>query len=114
MFDDDTVAHTKYWQRTQGIAADGRVTETSWSRMFPEEEVPQGDGQQSGSTSGNGGSQPEERPSLEVLELVGIEVTGVFDDDTVAHTKYWQRTQGIAADGRVTETSWYRMFPDEE
>ncbi|MCQ3804011.1 MAG: peptidoglycan-binding protein [Acidimicrobiia bacterium] len=124
VFDDDTVAHTKYWQRTQGIAADGRVTETSWSRMFPEEEVPQGDDRQSGSTSGNGGSQ---RPSLEVLELestgvrverwqraLGIEVTGVFDDDTVAHTKYWQRTQGIAADGRVTETSWYRMFPDEE
>ena len=45
---------------------------------------------------------------------LGIEVTGVFDDNTVTYTKAWQRTQGIAADGRVTETSWYRMFPDEE
>ena len=120
VFDENTVAHTKYWQRTQGIAADGRVTETSWSRMFPNEEVPDA----GESSSGDSSSQ---RPSLEVLEFgdsgprveewqraLGIEVTGVFDENTVAHTKYWQRTQGIAADGRVTETSWYRMFGDEE
>ena len=131
VFDDNTVAHTKYWQRTQGIAADGRVTETSWARMFGEEDMPEGDDRPTGSddssTDGAGDTQPQERPPLEVVELgstgdrvekwqgaLGIDVTGVFDDNTVAHTKYWQRTQGIAADGRVTETSWYRMFPDEE
>ncbi len=120
VFDENTVTHTKYWQRTQGIAADGRVTDTSWSRMFPTEEVPDADVPSSDDSS-------SQRPALEVLEFgdtgprverwqgaLGIEVTGVFDENTVAHTKYWQRTQGIAADGRVTETSWYRMFGDEE
>nr|MDE0502136.1 hypothetical protein [bacterium] len=100
--------------------ADGRVTDTSWSRMFPTEEVPDADVPSSDDSS-------SQRPALEVLEFgdtgprverwqgaLGIEVTGVFDENTVAHTKYWQRTQGIAADGRVTETSWYRMFGDEE
>ena len=94
--------------------------------MFPDEEVPEDDQQTTGPTGSQGGGE-QDRPPLEVLELgstgarvekwqraLGIEVTGVFDENTVTHTKYWQRTQGIAADGRVTETSWYRMFPDEE
>ena len=130
VFDDNTVTQTKFWQRTQGIAADGKVTETSWNRMFGEEEAPDDDDSSSGSDDSSSTTldeSPPERPSLEVLErgdigprveqwqrALGIEVTGVFDDNTVAHTKFWQRTQGIAADGRVTETSWYRMFPDEE
>ena len=127
VFDDNTVAQTKHWQRTQGIAADGRVTDTSWRRMFGDEEAPDDDGSSSGSDESSSDESPSERPSLEVLEsgdkgprvekwqrALGIDVTGVFDDNTVAHTKHWQRTQGIAADGRVTETSWYRMFPDEE
>ncbi|MDE0235425.1 MAG: peptidoglycan-binding protein, partial [bacterium] len=126
VFDENTVAHTKYWQRTQGIAADGRVTDTSWSRMFPTEEVPDDDGR-AGADEPSSDDPSSQRPALEVLKLgstgarvekwqraLDIEVTGVFDENTVAHTKYWQRTQGIAADGRVTETSWYRMFPDEE
>ena len=127
VFDENTVAHTKYWQRTQGIAADGRVTETSWSRMFPTEEAPDADDGGSGADESSSDDSSPQRPAFEVLKLgsmgalverwqraLGIEVTGVFDENTVAHTKYWQRTQGIAADGRVTETSWYRMFPDEE
>ena len=129
VFDANTVTHTKAWQRTQGIAADGRVTETSWYRMFPDEEAPDDDASSSGSddSSTSPDESPPERPSLEVLEqgdtgprvekwqrALGIPVTGVFDANTVTHTKAWQRTQGIAADGRVTETSWYRMFPDEE
>ena len=127
VFDENTVAHTKYWQRTQGIAADGRVTDTSWSRMFPTEEVPEADDGRAGADDSSSDDSSPQRPAFEVLKLgsmgarvekwqraLGIEVTGVFDENTVAHTKYWQRTQGIAADGRVTETSWYRMFPDEE
>ena len=124
VFDANTVAHTKYWQREQGIAADGKVTETSWERMFPDEDAPDESELPPDDSQDRSGS---ERASLEVLKegsvglrverwqrALGIEVTGVFDANTVAHTKYWQRVQGIAADGRVTETSWYRMFPDEE
>ena len=124
VFDENTVTQTKYWQRTQGIAADGRVTDTSWERMFPDEDSPD-EGEPPPDTSQD--QSARERPSLEVLEsgdtgarvekwqrALGIEVTGVFDDKTVTYTKAWQRAQGIAADGRVTETSWYRMFPDEE
>ena len=128
-FDENTVAYTKYWQRTHSIAADGRVTEASWSRMFPGEEAPTGDDSSSDNSSSTSTDQSpsSERPPLEVLEreskgwrvelwqeALGIEVTGVFDENTVAYTKYWQRTQGIAADGRVTEASWYRVFPWEK
>ncbi len=113
VFDADTVARTKAWQREQGIAADGKVTQTSWDRMFSDEVVAPVDNcplpQVLESESGCTGPRVERWQ-----RALGIEVTGVFDADTEAHTKAWQRGQGIAADGRVTETSWYRMFPDEE
>lgn len=126
-FDRNTVIYTKAWQRTQGIAADGKVTETSWSRMFPTEEVPDPDDGRAGEDDSSSDDSCSQPPDFEVLKLdskgarvekwqgaLEIEVTGVFDENTEAHTKAWQRTQGIPADGRVNETSWYRMFGDEE
>lgn len=117
-FGSQTARATREWQRANGLDIDGIVGVNSWVKMFPGASVP-------GVSSSTGSSTS--RPSSVVIEVADegalvekwqraleIEVTGKFDKNTVAHTKHWQRSQGIAADGRVTETSWYRMFGDEE
>jgi SpoIID/LytB domain protein len=109
-FGPQTEQATRNWQGANGLDADGIVGLTSWQRMFSGSSG--GAGVRASSVlleSGDSGARVEKWQ-----RALGIDVTGVFDDNTVTHTKYWQRTQGIAADGRVTDTSWYRMFPDEE
>ena len=121
VFDEDTVRYTKAWQRRQSIAADGRVTDAAWERMFPA-----GTGAAGVDRSAMASDLPLKEgvtgPLVEKWQRAlqaffpgePIVVTGVFDEETVRYTKAWQRRQSIAADGKVTEASWYRMFPDEK
>lgn len=126
-FDERTVTLTKFWQRGK-VPADGKVTETAWQKMFPGEEVPDPN-QRSAAVStgprstsfvlqeGDIGDLVEkwQRALAAALPSVDVQVTGNFDAQTVRATKAWQRTRGISpVDGKVRDTSWYRMFPDEE
>ncbi len=117
-FGPQTEQATKAWQRENGLTANGIVDAGVWQEMF------------SGSS---GASSTVARPSSVLLQkgdvgllverwqralqeaLPGedIEVTGVFDAQTVLFTMAWQRIQGIAASGKVAKTSWPRMFPGE-
>ena len=121
VFSEDTVRYTKSWQRHEGIAASGRVTQAAWDRMFPEGSPPGGDAGSVIATSfplQKDDSGPLVRRWQEALNAnvpgANIAVTGEFDDDTDRNTKYWKRRNGVTpVDGRVTEANWYRMFPDE-
>ena len=122
VFDAATANYTRFWQRTRGLAANGRVTAASWTRMFPGAVVPEA-GDRSNDLSDISDLLPLKKDDTGVLvEMwqraldaalteVNLEMTGVFDADTVTYTRFWQRTQNLAANGKVSEASWYRMFP---